>query len=625
MALYTNILDNVLNVKMEKPSGEFCMLKLSISMVMALTFVFAGCTKKKEFKEKVLEVVVTSKVKGMDPVNAGDTYSSGEIARVYEGLLEYHYLKRPFTLQPNLAEAMPTVSDDGLTYTFKIKKGVLFHDNKCFPNGKGRELKAKDFVYSIKRMADMKNNSTGWWLLDGRVAGLNEWRDKYKGKAANYEEEIVGLKALDDYTLQFKLASKYPQFLYSLAMVYTYAVPREAVEMYGEEFLNNPVGTGAFQITRPFSQANSIEYVRNPNYRDVRYPTEGAAEDKAKGLLKSAGKKLPLVDRIKVSIITESSTMFLNFKKGELDYSEIPKDDFADAVNPSGDAVSEEFARKLISLEITPDLDITYIAFNHDDPLFKDNVKLRRAMSLAYNHNKANDLFYNSTAMIAQTIIPPGIPGYDPNFKNPYKEYNVEKAKKLLAEAGYPDGKGLPEITYDTISRTTSRQMADFFIKDMAAIGIKVKMLTNTWPQLTQKVKKRQAQMFGMAWLGDYPDAENFLQLLWGKNAAPGPNGSNYNNASFNERFAKAKDMQPGPERASIYAKLAQEVALEVPLIINVHRTTFVMKHSWLKNYKFSTFNHGHAKYYDVDLEQKKKVYDSGVLSESGEKKTASK
>ncbi len=597
------------------------MSKLSLSFLLSFLVMFTACTKKKNFEEKVLEIIVSQKVKGLDPVNAGDTYSSGEIARVYEGLLEYHYLERPYKLQPNLAEAMPTVSEDGLTYTFKIKKGVMFHDNKCFPNGKGRELKAKDFVFSIKRMADLKNNSTGWWLLDGKIAGLNEWRDKYKAKDANYDEMVDGIKAIDDYTLQFKLTQKYPQFLYSLAMVYTFAVPREAVEMYGQEFLNNPVGTGPF-MTGVYTQSNTIEYVKNPNYRDVRYPSNGSEADKKAGLLASAGKKLPLVDKIKVSIVTESSTGFLKFKKGEVDFSAIPKDDFAEVVTPD-QGLTDKFEKMGINLEVTPDLDITYIAFNHDDPLFKDNVKLKRAMSMAYNHELANKLFYNGRGVLAQTIIPPGIGGYDPNYKNPYKEYNLEKAKKLLAEAGYPEAKGLPEIQYETVASTVSRQMSEFFAKAMADIGIKIKVNTNTWPQLTQKTKKRQAQMFGMAWLGDYPDGENFLQLLYGPNSSPGPNGGNYNNVSFNTEFEKAKNMQPGPERAALYAKLAQQVAEEVPLIFGVHRTSFVLKHAWLKNYKFSTFSGGNAKYYDIDLKKKKEVIEAGTLKNI-ENKTAS-
>ena len=593
--------------------------KLGLSLLLLVTFV--GCTKKKNYEEKVLVRNVSAKVKGLDPVNAGDTYSSTEIARVYEGLLEYHYLKRPYQLQPNLAEDMPEVSEDGLTYTFKIKKGVKFHDNKCFPNGKGRELKAEDFIYSIKRMADTKNISTGWWLLDGKIVGLNAWSDKYKGKDANYSDSVEGLTAIDDHTLQFKLTQKYPQFLYSLAMVYTFAVPKEAVDMYGEEFLNNPVGTGPF-MTETYRQTNKIVYEKNPNYRDVYYPSEGSEEDKKLGLLEPAGKKVPFVDKIIVNILTESSTSFLAFESGNLDFSEIPKDNFDQVVVP-GKGLAADYAAKGIVLDVSPDLDVTYMAFNTEDPLFKNNVKLRRAMSLAYDNAKNNELFYNNQGLEAQTIIPPGIGGYDPKFKSTYGQYDLAKAKKLLAEAGYPDGKGLPEINYETLSKTSSRQAAEFFQKSMSDIGITIKVNTNTWPQLTHKTKKKTAQMFGMAWLGDYPDGENFLQLLYGPNASPGPNGSNYNNEEFNKEFDIAKNMQPGPKRAAIYSKLAQKVSDEVPLILGVHRTSYVLKHAWLKNYKFSTFNHGNSKFYDVDMDLKEKTIKSGILNKTVDKKTA--
>lgn len=583
------------------------MIKSYFLMLSALIIFSVSCTKKVDYSEKELSVTVTAKVKGFDPVDAGDTYSSNEIARVYEGLLSYHYLKRPYELIPNLAESMPEVSEDGLTYTFTIKKGVKFHDNKCFKDGKGRELKANDFVFSIKRMADAKNISTGWWLLDGKLKGLNEWRDKYSGaEKVNYDEAVEGLQALSDYKLQFKLTKPYPQFLYALAMVYTYAVPKEAVEFYGKEFINNPVGTGPF-ITGTYTQSNRIEYTKNPNYRDVFYPTEGSEEDKKAGLLADAGKKLPLVEKIVVNIQTESQPAWLSFEKGKTDFFGIPKDNFDAVVNPN-QGITDAYAKKGISLEVTPDLDITYIAFNHEDPLFKSNRKLRQAMSLAYNGEESNVLFYNDRGILAQTILPPGIGGYDKDYKNPYRQFNIEKAKKLLAEAGYKDGKGLPVIQYDTTATTVSRQMAEYFRKQMSQIGIKVQVNTNTWPQLTKKVKTKQSQMFGMAWLGDYPDAENFLQLLYGPNAAPGPNGSNYNNPEFNKMFDIATKMQPGPERAAMYKKIAQQAAEDVAYIYGVHRTSFVVKHSWLKNYKFSTFSHGNSKYLNIDLDKKKEM-----------------
>ncbi len=202
--------------------------------------------------------------------------------------------------------------------------------------------------------------------------------------------------------------------------------------------------------------------------------------------------------------------------------------------------MTDAYAKKGIVLENNPDLDVTYIAFNHEDPLFKDNVKLKQAMSLAYDVSKSNELFYHNLGVPAQTPIPPGIQGYDENYQNPYMQFDLEKAKKLLAEAGYPGGKGLPVIKYDTTSNTTNRQGGELFKKMMSEIGVNIQVITNTWPQLTEKVNNRTTQTYGMAWLGDYPDAENFLQLLYGPNSSPGPNGSNFNDEGFNKLFKKA-------------------------------------------------------------------------------------
>ena len=577
-------------------------------LILALLVVLTGaCTKKTDLNEQVLNLTVTARVKGMDPIYASDLYSGNEVARVYEGLLEYHYLKRPYTLQPNLAEALPTVSKDGLTYTFKIKKGIKFADSEAFPGGKGKELTAQDFVYSMKRMADPKLQSTGWWLIDGKIVGLNEWRKANEtAKAVDYKAKVEGLVALDKYTLQFKLVKPFPQFLYALAMPFTYAVAKEVVEKYGKEFLNYPVGTGPFMLKggKFNANANKFVYIKNPNFRNKYYPSEGAEGDKTKGLLSDAGKKLPLVDTLVVNVMEQDQTRWLNFQKGKLDYISIPKDNFETAVTPDN-GLTDDLSKKGIVLEITPGLDVTYIAFNHEDPLFKENVALRRAMSLAYDAEESNKLFYSSRAFPAQSIVPPGIAGNVPSYKNPYGSFNIEKAKALLKEAGFEGGKGLPEIVYETTATTTSRQMADFFKKKMSVIGINIKVSTNTWPQLLKKVNTKQAQMFGMAWGADYPDAENFLQLLYGANSAPGSNGSNYKNSEFDRLFKIASVMQDTPERTALYEKLNRIAAELVPWIYGVHRMSFVIKNGWLKNFKYTEFSHGQAQYLTSDLKAK--------------------
>lgn len=581
------------------------MKHLIVLSVACTALLFSGCTKKTNSSEKVLNLAVRSKVKGMDPIYANDRYSSNEVARVYEGLLEYHYLKRPYTLVPNLAEALPTVSADGRTYTFKIKKGVKFHDDKAFTGGKGRELTAKDFVYSIKRLADPKLQGLGWWLLDGKIKGLNEWRTKYsKLPQVDYDEEVEGIKAIDSHTLQFVLAKEFPQFLYSLAMPFTFAVSREVVEHYGQEFLNHPVGTGPFVLPQ-FNQSNKISYTKNPTFREKKFPCESSAE--FKNMLTDCGKTLPLVEKVVVNIIIEDQPRWLNFQKGKVDYVKVPKDNF-DAAIPDAKALAPEFAQKGIQLLISPSLDVTYTAFNHDNKLF-DNVKLRRAMSLAYDVNASNKLFYNNTALPAQSVVPPGIAGHIPSYKSPYRgvgtEQNVAEAKKLLAEAGYPEGKGLPAITYDCPASTVSRQIGEYFKKQMAQIGIKVKVNQNPWPVLQKKITNRQVMLYGIAWGADYPDAENFLQLLYGPNKSPGANGSGYNNPEFNRLFKTSSLMQDTPERTALYEKLNRIAAEEVPWIYGVHRQSFVTLHSWVSNFINTDFDAGQALYLNIDLNKK--------------------
>jgi ABC-type transport system substrate-binding protein len=579
---------------------------LNLILILSLLASFYSCSKTSDENERVLNLLVSSKVKGMDPAFASDKYSSNEISRVYEGLLEYHYLWRPYKLVPNLAEALPVVSKDGLTYTFKIKQGVLFQDNKAFSGGKGRELVAQDFVYTIKRLADPKLQSDGWWLLDGKIKGLNEWRDlNAKAAKVDYDQEVAGVKALDKYTLEFVLAKPFPQFLYSLAMSFTFATAREVVEFYGKDFLNHPVGTGAFMLD-VFDQSNKITYKKNPTFRKKLYPVDASSEFNTPEFLADAGKPLPLVDKIIVNIIIEDQPGWLNFQKGKIDIKGIPKDNFASAIQ-GGKTLAPDLAAKGIMLDISPSLDVTFTAFNHTLKIFQ-NANLRRAMSLVFDEQKNNELFYNGTALPAQSIIPPGIAGYLKGYQNLYRGPDLAAAKVLLVKAGFPDGKGLPEITYDITSSSSARQQGEFFVSQMALLGIKVKLIQNPWPELQNKVNTKAFMLYGMAWGADYPDAENFLQLLYGPNKAPGANGSNYNNPVFDEKFRKASQMQDTPERTKLYEELCKIVAEEMPLIFGVHRQGYTLTHGWLKNYISTDFEAHQEIYLNVDIEKKKEL-----------------
>lgn len=578
-------------------------MRLSNFVLAALLVAFASCSKDKNFDERELHLLSPEKIAGFDPINVSDRYSGHETGKVYEGLFEFHPLKRPYVLVPNLADSMPTVSSDGLTYTFKLKKDVLFHDSPAF-KGQPRKLKADDVFYSLRRLADPKLQAKGWWIIDDKIAGLNEWRTKYeKEAAANYDEPIEGFVKVDDLTFQIKLKRPFPQFLYSLAMPYTFIVAKEAVEHFGNEFLNHPVGTGPFTLEK-FTQSNRIVYLRNNKFRDKFYPSEGAEGDDKLGLLADAGKKLPLVDKIVVDIMPVDQTQWLNFQKGRVDLMEM-KSMYERALDENNN-LHGNLKSNGVRLHIDPMLDVTFVAWNYDNTILK-NKKLRQAMSLAFDRAGYNKTFYKGLAQEAQGVIPPGLSGHRKEFRNLYTKYDIAGAKKLLAEAGYPGGKGL-EFTIETRADTIPRQQIEFIAKNMAEIGIKIKVGTNTWPELIKKVTTRQHQAYTMAWGADYPDAENFLGLLYCPNSAPGSNGANYCNPEFDALFKTATQLQDSPDRTSMYEKLNEIVALETPWLFGFHRPEVYVSQAWLKNFKQMEFNHSQFQYLGVDLEVKKEL-----------------
>lgn len=570
-----------------------------------------GCTRSQESagSKNTIFLPVIERIKGLDPAQSSDLYSNLQVAQIYDGLYQYHYLKRPYVLETNLAEAMPEYSEGGRVVTIKIKKGVLFQDDPCFKEsgGKGRELVAEDFVYSWKRLADPKVQSTGWWIFDGKIVGLNEWRETaQKADKADYTTQVEGLQATDRYTIKVKLIEPSYMFLYYLAMPFAFVVPKEAVAHYDKDFMRSPVGTGPFIYDRSESNLNAkLVFKRNPTYRPVFYPSEGEPGDKEKGLLEDTGKQLPFADELIYTVFVEDQPQWLNFMAGKLDASGIPKDNYQQAISP-GKELTEEMKTKNLVLIKSPELDITHETFNMADPIIGQNKLLRQAISLAYNIDSAIELFYNGRAVPAQGPVPPGLEGYDPLYKNPYRQFNLEKAKELLAQAGFPEGKGLAPIEHLSPASSTSRQFAEYFSKSLAAIGLQVKISQFTWPEFQAALKNKKGQMWGYAWSADYPDAENFLQLFYSKNASPGPNDSNYSNPEFDGLYEQSLKLQNSPERTELYKKMVAIVTEDCPWIFGVHRLAFQLTHPWLKNLKIHDFEHSRAKYYRLDLSLRK-------------------
>jgi oligopeptide transport system substrate-binding protein len=551
---------------------------------------------------------IGAKVRGMDPMDIGDTTSSGMASNIYDCLYQYHYLKRPYEIIPSLAAEMPEVSEDGLTYTIKLRDDVYFQDDACFTEtgGKGRKLVSEDLIYSWKRIADIKNISKNWWIFDGKIKGFDEFREYTKSvetkKNVDYARPVEGLEAVDDLTLRITLTKPWPQIIYMLAHLPTAAVPREAVAHYGDEIINHPVGTGPYRL-KDWRRGSKIILERNTTYREELYPSEGEPGDEAAGLLVDAGKRLPLIDQLEITIIQEDQPRWFKFVQGDLDIGGIPKDNFDTAISPSRELTSD-LRDKGIVLEIYEDAATYWYGFNMEDPVVGKNQPLRQAMNLAVNRNEFLKLFLNNRGTRARGVLPPMITGYDPDIRSPYTVYDPDLAKQKVKEAEAVHGGPLPAIVL-TMGSTDSvaRQTGQWFTRAFKEIGITLEVDYMDWPSSQEKVKTKSAQMYAMGWVADIPDAENFMQLFYGPNGSPGPNNMNYKNQKADELYNKLAVMGDSPGRREVVREMQQIVIDDLPCVLTVHRKVFLLRYDWLKNYKPHVFGYGLGKYRNVDAD----------------------
>lgn len=560
----------------------------SLLLVTLALLATASCKKRAAWEKgkKVAHLAIRAKVGTLDPVRASSTYDNEVQSQVYEGLFTYKYLVRPYQLEPNLAKSMPAVSEDGLTYTFDIREGVLFHDDKCFPDGIGRELVAQDFVYSFKRMADKKNKPTGWWVFKNRIVGLDEFQKRMSDRENTpfeWDAPIEGLKAVSKYQLQIKLIRPFPQLLYVLAMGYAVVVPKECTEFYGKEFVNKAIGTGAFRM-KEWTRGSRIILEKNPSYRDVRYPSKASPE--FEHLLGDAGKRIPFLDAIVYHVYERDQPMWLKFRVGDLDMTQMPAE-YHDSVFDKDLNLKQELVDDGVSNYNLALLDFIYRGFDIEDPIVGQGERakyLRQAISLAYDAQETNDAFYNNTCVLYDAPVPPGLDSYVAGVTSPYRGPDLEKAKALMVKAGYPNGDGLPTIRYETSTGGNTPEQAEMLTRALKRIGVKLQVNLNSFAELSTKLKKKKAQMFGLAWGADYPDAENFLQLFYGPNEAPGSNNFNYKNPAFDALYNQSRTLQPGPERTAVYQQMREILIEDAPSFGSMARIRFFLWNKRLKN-----------------------------------------
>ncbi|MCP3660811.1 MAG: hypothetical protein GY830_11115 [Bacteroidetes bacterium] len=567
---------------------------LLIAFLSIITTIYLH--KNKHKKPATLNLVSLHKIKTLDPILCIDTHSFIHINSVYETLFKYDPFQKN-EIKPCLSKNLPIKENN--SYVIKLKKGVKFQNDECFSEGKGRELKSHDIKFSILRNADPNLNGKHFWLLDGKIKGLNRWRKNQRKKnQTDYNEEVEGLKIIDDYTIKISFEGDNRQFYQIFASPFSVIIPKEAQDYYKKDFGNSPVGTGPYEIKKFDPQSNKIVYSKNSNYRDERFPTEIPENLKLK-FKNSLGKTLPLVDNIIVHIVTETSTRLLKFKNREVDAINITNDNINFSLIKDGKLISD-LEKKGIYLYNKNEVNTSYIGFNFNNKIF-NNIKLRRAISLAFDRKKYNKLFYNDNSTTAQSMIPPSIEGYEKKYINPYCAYDVERAKQLLEEAGYPQGKGLPKITLDIRSGTIYRQKAIFFKECMREIGIEIKIRTNPFSELLNRIFKGNFMLFDLNWQLDFPDAENILQLFYSKHITPnGFNFTRFKNEKFDELYEKINLISDQERRIILYEEMNRILGDLVPAIFLNHKNHLVLCQPWI-SYIWTPFNFDLIQYIDID------------------------
>jgi ABC-type transport system substrate-binding protein len=598
---------------------------------------------------KIRYSALSSPPKTLDPAVTYSALEHSITANVYETLLEYHYLKRPYTLMPGLARTVPEprhLGDGRVAYRFALREGMLFQDDPSFSLGgagrRTREIQAADVAFELMRIADPAVTSPVGATF-GKIEGfagfaseLIRLREEEEGFGELRIDEqyaraggISGVRVDGRHGLEIVLSDPYPQILYWFAMPFTTPVPWEAVEYYdGEEgrdfFKDHPVSSGPFQIAE-YDKHFRIVLERNPNWYGVQhpewrapgavYPSEGEPGDQEAGLLDPAylGRALPFLDRIEFRLEKETIPTFNKFLQGYYDASGIIRESF-DKVIQEGE-LSPQMRSLGMRLEKAVEPDVFYLGFNMNDPVVgapagERGRKLRQAMSLAVDAKEFTRVFTNGRGVPAQSPVPPGIFGYDPDYRNPYRQPDLARAAELLEQAGYPDGidpgTGRPlHLSFDLGDTSTRARLTyQFFVDAWSRLGLDVELAATNYNQFREKVDRGAYQIFAWGWIADYPDPENFLFLLWGEMAesrSGGPNTANFDQPRYNELFLAMKDRDNDERRLEIIAEMRGILEEERPWIELRHSESYALFQPWMRNVKPAGLSLPASKYQDID------------------------
>ncbi len=593
----------------------FLVAALALAPALAPTLAFAQSGAEK----KVLRYAFPVAESNFDPAQITDLYSRTVATSIFESPYEYEFMAQPVGIRPSTAAAMPEISDDFRTFTIRIKPGIFFADDPAF-KGKKRELTAEDYVYSLKRHYDPRWKSGNLYILENaKVLGLSELRKRLldAGKPFDYDTPVEGLRALDRYTLQIKLAESSPRFIYSFFTdgSFTGALAREVVEFYGDRIGEHPVGTGPYRLA-DWKRSSRIVLAKNPNYREVLYDENPPASNARLVAIAQQykGKRLPMIDEVQISIIEEVQPRWLAFLNGEHDLMDRLPADFATSVIPNNE-LAPNLAKQGMKAFRYPLSDVAVSYFGMEHPVVggyePHKVALRRAISLAVDVDREIRLVRRGQAIPGQGPIPPGTVGYDPKFKTTMSDYDLGRAKALLDMYGYvdkdgdgwrdqPDGSPLL-LEYSTQPDQQSRQLSEQWNRNMRAINIRIEFKTAKWPENLKTSRTGKLMMWGLGWSGG-PDSDTFLALGYGPNKGQA-NHARFDLPAFNKLYEQQRGMPNGPERNAVMAEAAKLMVAYMPYKIHVHRIATDITQPWVVAYHRNPFVRDIWRYTDIDLE----------------------
>jgi len=538
---------------------------------------------------KTLRYAFLKAESGFDPAKFTDIYSRGITAHIFEGLVGYDHLARPARIKPMLAAELPEVSEDFRVWTFRIRQGVFFAEDDAF-RGKPREVTAEDFVYTFMRIADPATVSPHWGEIEEMgIKGLKAYRDQQrKGGKFDYAHRIEGLRAVDRYTLRIELDETRPRFLQILAQHDIYGVvAREAIETYADDTSAHPVGTGPFRLTQ-WRRSSLIVLEKNPGHRLRHYRDEvqPAADDKEgqDWLARFGDQRIPMVDRVEVSVIEETQPRWLSFVDGQFNFLERLPEDFVSQGIPGGH-LAPGLAKRGMTAWRAQAADVLYHVFNMDDPviggLAPEKVALRRAFSLAMDCRREINLVRRGQGDVAQSFLVPNTTGFDARYKSENGDYDPARAKALLDLYGYldrdgdgwremPDGTPL-ELEHRTTPDAFQRSIDTLYQKNLAAVGLKVRFKVGQWPDNLKAMTAGNFQIWNLGGSASMPDPQDLLAAY-----ATGRIGSyNYSRIRMPEIDAiceRTAVMPDGPERAALVRQVQRLSTAYMPYKYRLHR-----------------------------------------------------